>query len=111
MTAPATLTAQMLFRDFVGYSDRLADGTNAQTGHIDFNNPNDGNGAIQFGIPNADLGNVVGDDGVTRRVPTLAGTAGTTYVSGTREGPPHTATSFSDYYVQRVTSRWTCQGR
>ena len=83
--APATLTAQMLFRDFVGYSDRLADGTTNQTGHIDFNNPNDSNGAIQFGIPNVDLGSVVGDDGVTRRVPTRSGAAGTTYLDGTRK--------------------------
>ena len=60
--APANLTAQMLFRDTIGYSDEFANNTTAQTGNIDFNNPNDANGAIKFGIAATNLGTATVSD-------------------------------------------------
>jgi len=98
---PESITIPVLYRDFIGYSDVFGDGTSNRTGHIDFNNPNDANDSIVFGIVAPTLGTVMGDDGVARKVPVLSGASGTTYAADSNEAPPHDATSFSDFYVPR----------
>ncbi len=99
--APTSLVIPVLYRDFIGYSDVLNDMTSSQTGHVDFNNPSDSNSAIAFGIVANTLGTATGDDGVARAVPVLSGSTASMFLQDTREAPPHSADSFSDWYVPR----------
>ena len=80
---PDELAIPVIYRDFRSY-----DASDANPVSPDFNNPNDGNGSIAFDIT-ADL-----LDGEGK--PVLSGE--NLYVSGSNEGPPHSAESFSDWY-------------
>ena len=102
---PNQLVIPVLYRDFIGYSDKVGDNTSNQTGHIDFNNPNDGNGNVVTGIAASTLTY----DTVNHRwnPPTLSGNVNYAYDSGgnnSSEAPPHNATSFSDWYRDRSSS-------
>ncbi|MGB8330968.1 MAG: DUF4215 domain-containing protein, partial [Polyangiales bacterium] len=77
------LTIPVIYRDFRSY-----DSSSAAPFSPDFNNPNDGNSNIAFDITNDFL------DSEGR--PELSGE--NPYVSGSNEGPPHSAASFEQWY-------------
>jgi len=85
---PDPLTIPVIYRDFRSYS---ASGTGPFS--PDFNNPNDGNSSIAFDIT-ADFLDVDGK-------PVLSGE--NPYVSGSNEGPPHSADSFAQWYRTSAT--------
>ncbi|MEZ4287673.1 MAG: fibro-slime domain-containing protein [Polyangiales bacterium] len=80
---PDPLRIPVIYRDFRGYND-----VPANPGHIDFNNPSDSNGGIAFNIT-ADLLDSAG-------LPTFSGE--NTFVQNSNEGPPHSSTTFSQWY-------------
>jgi fibro-slime domain-containing protein len=80
---PDELAIPVIYRDFRSYSGSLPGPYSP-----DFNNPNDSNGSIAFDIT-ADFLDAEGR-------PALSGE--NTYVSGTNEGPPHSAESFAQWY-------------
>ena len=80
---PDPLTIPVIYRDFRSYDNSSADPFSP-----DFNNPTDSNGSIAFDITEDFL------DGEGR--PVLSNE--NLYVSGSNEGPPHTADSFAQWY-------------
>lgn len=80
---PGELTVPVIFRDFRSYSSSLPGPYSP-----DFNNPNDSNNSIAFDITE-DFLDVDGK-------PTFSGE--NVYVSGSNEGPPHSAESFAQWY-------------
>lgn len=80
---PDELAIPVIFRDFRSYSGSLPGPYSP-----DFNNPGDSNSSIAFDIT-ADLLDVDGK-------PVLSGE--NLYVSGSNEGPPHSADSFAAWY-------------
>ncbi|RLB45305.1 MAG: hypothetical protein DRH23_14590, partial [Deltaproteobacteria bacterium] len=83
VTLPDELSIPVIYRDFRSYDNSSSDPFSP-----DFNNPNDGNGTIAFAITEDFL------DGEGR--PALSDE--NPYVSGSNEGPPHSAQSFAQWY-------------
>ncbi len=84
---PDPLTIPVIYRDFRSY-----DSMSSNPFSPDFNNPNDGNGSIAFDIT---------ADFLVDGRPVLSGE--NLYVSGSNEGPPHTAESFAKWYQTSTT--------
>ncbi len=80
---PDELAIPVIYRDFRSY-----DASDTEAVSPDFNNPTDGNSSIAFDITTDLL------DGEGK--PVLSGE--NPYVSGSNEGPPHSADSFADWY-------------
>lgn len=83
---PDPLTIPVIYRDFRSYS-----GSGTPPFSPDFNNPGDGNSSIAFDITEDFLdseGRPELSDDVDANL----------YVSGSNEGPPHTAASFAQWY-------------
>ena len=80
---PDDLSIPVIYRDFRSY-----DASDANPVSPDFNNPTDSNGSIAFDITQ----DLLDEDGK----PALSGE--NLYVSGSNEGPPHSADSFADWY-------------
>ena len=80
---PDPLTIPVIYRDFRSYDSMSTDPFSP-----DFNNPTDGNGSIAFDITE----DFLDENGR----PVLSGE--NPYVSGTNEGPPHSADSFAKWY-------------
>ncbi len=80
---PDPLSIPVIYRDFRSYSSQRPGPFSP-----DFNNPNDGNSNIAFDITE----DFLDQDGR----PALSGE--NVYVSGSNEGPPHSAQSFAQWY-------------
>jgi len=83
VSLPDELSIPVIYRDFRSY-----DASDSNPVSPDFNNPTDSNGSIAFHITADDL------DGDGK--PAFSGE--NMYVSGSNEGPPHSAGSFADWY-------------